>query len=249
MQLAVSRIVRALAGLFVALWFAGMANAQATYTFTGGTYSATSNHTAADCTAVGGCADYSTAQSIAGSFTVAAPLAANLTNSAVSASAVSSYSFSDGINTISSSNPGARILSLSVTTNSSGTITSAGMSIQKWRDGLASGHVAIAASSTTSNGRFDSMEFSNSTGYAFNNRFCTIVGVSSAGAADSCLTSPPQTDEYTSSGTALSGSWTSPAPATVPTLSEWAMIGLAGLLAILGMLSIQRGRRPPAPTA
>ena len=76
----------------------------------------------------GGCFKYSTTDEGTGSFTVSAPLAANLSNTDIS-TAVTNFSFSDSHNTYSNSDPKVRINVFSVTTDSSGALTS-------WRIGL-----------------------------------------------------------------------------------------------------------------
>src|SRR5205809_130554 len=91
----------------------------ATYTFTGPAFSSVQSNTT--CT-VGTCATYTTSMNVTGSFTTAAPLAANLSNTNVAA-LVTSYSFNDGVNTIASPDSNARIHTFTVTTNGSGAIT------------------------------------------------------------------------------------------------------------------------------
>jgi hypothetical protein len=131
-----SEFIRGLAAAVAIFSFGAAADAQVTYSYVSPTYAGVAPHTAGDCSAVGGCVDYSIGQSVVGSITLATPLAPNLSDSLVPATSVVEYSFSDGVNTISSSEPGARLYGFQVSTDASGVITSAVIEVQEWRDGL-----------------------------------------------------------------------------------------------------------------
>ena len=93
-----------LGGLALLFGAASLPVQAATYSYTGTTYDLISNNKT--CT-IGNCpATYTAAMRVTGSFTTASPLAANLSNVDVSA-LVTSYSFTDGINTIANSDPNA----------------------------------------------------------------------------------------------------------------------------------------------
>jgi hypothetical protein len=96
------------AALFVALIASGAAAASTTYVFTGHPYQ----------TANG---SYTTSMSITGSFTTAAPLAANLTSSTDITPLVKSWSFSDGVNNYTLANS-VQNGDMEVTTDSGGNI-------------------------------------------------------------------------------------------------------------------------------
>lgn len=196
----------------------------ATYTYTGGLYPAVANFTP-PCSA-GPCADYSTSMRVTGWFTTAVPLATNLASQDVT-SLVTSYSFSDGINTIASSDPNARIyLPFVISTDGSGNIVpaSSSLSVMLWETGTAPHNAA------------DRLSYIDPTGgsNAVNNNGCATVGLSIAGTPDSC--SGITGDAAMSVADVPAGTWvfTNPSanPSTVPTLSEWAVILLSLLLAV-----------------
>jgi hypothetical protein len=98
----------------------------ATYQVTSAPFSSETNNST--CT-IGPCVTYSGAQNATLSFMTAAPLAANLSGADVSAQ-ITGYTGSDGFTTIDSSDSRARLYQASVTTNGSGAITSANVTIQ-----------------------------------------------------------------------------------------------------------------------
>ena len=65
---------------------------------------------------------YTTAQRVTGQFTTASPLAPNLPQASVLAQ-VTSYSFSDGVNSYASSDPNARVIEFKVATDAAGAIS------------------------------------------------------------------------------------------------------------------------------
>src|SRR5271168_4093332 len=112
--------MKELAGTVLALILSATPTWAATYNVTSPDYTIVNNYT--NCT-VGTCVDYSTSLSASGNFTTSAALAANLSN-AVIASDITSYSFSDGLNSFASSDPETRLQRFSVSTDSNGNITS-----------------------------------------------------------------------------------------------------------------------------
>jgi hypothetical protein len=167
-----------------------------TYTFASPNYSFVIPFTP-PCT-IGTCADYTTSMNVAGSFTTAAPLAANLVNADVRPQ-VTSFSFNDGINTYSSSDPNVRLLALELSTDASGVPipTQTFIDVQQWTTGSAP-HVA--------GNRLNEI-FVDFNADDFNNAGCLSVGTKS-GVADACLTRST-TDTNQSEGTnSVAGTWT-----------------------------------------
>lgn len=110
------------------------------YTLNAPNYATVNNHT--NCDYLPGtypCLDFTTAMSQTGSFTVASPLAANLSNVNMAGSLLS-FSFADGITTYSSADPSVRIILFNVTTDGAGAITSSFISIDRWMNGTNGAH-------------------------------------------------------------------------------------------------------------
>ena len=80
------------------------------------------------------CATYTTAMAITGSFTVDVPLAPDLPLQDVYPQ-VTSFQFSDGVNTYRSDDPGVRVSVLMVATDASGAITHHSVVLVKWLSG------------------------------------------------------------------------------------------------------------------
>jgi hypothetical protein len=220
----------ALAGIFGSL-SAGIAAAD-TYIYTGVPYTVATNHTAADCAPVGGCSDYTTTEKIAGSFTTAAPLAPNMVNQAVTPTA---YSFTDGINTFDSTDPAARLASLQITTDGSGTITQWFVVLERWRDGggLTPPHTQTTADATTPNARLNILTLDAPGDIAANGAYC-LAYVSDF---DDC--GDAESDTFTSFGVnATPGVWTLPPP--VPALPGKMLIFFFALLGTAGFLGARR---------
>jgi hypothetical protein len=178
-----------LAGMALPAW-------SATYSYTSPLFSDVSDNTTC---AVGTCATYTTAMRVTGSFTTPAPLPPNLTSANIT-SAVSSYSFDDGVNTIGSSDPDARIRFFNVTTDGSGAITDALIVVHQWTTG------------SNPHGTADRLDqiLIGPDSIGVNNGFCP-GGVS--GVTDVCGDPLAASDTNTSlGGTPDDGTWTSPAP-------------------------------------
>lgn len=176
----------------------------ATYQFTGPLYSVVTDYTFPCST--GNCANYvAAAMGVSGHFTTAAPLAANLAGTSVLAQ-VSAYSFSDGLHTFTSADPGTRVSTFVVWTDVGGNITDSNIIVSRWQDNLAGPHGV--------GDRIDLLS-ARSTGavIGFNNLRCDTIGVNGEGIADSCTGIAP--DTATSDATyGAGGTW-----AAVPTIA------------------------------
>ncbi len=204
-----------------------------TYTFTSANYNSTSTFTS-PCSA-GPCANYTTAMNITGSFTIASPLAANLSDSEI-ATQVTSYSFSDGINTYSNTNPNVRIFEFLIFTDANGQITGSNIYLELFQTGSSphspGDRVALVVIQSAGGGQAD------------NNTVCVVVGTSPAGVANSCTSSDFDSGESSAISDAA-GTWsvaTAPPVQSVPTLGQWGTISLAALLILFGWLRLVRPR-------
>ncbi|WP_440114208.1 IPTL-CTERM sorting domain-containing protein [Acidovorax sp. BL-A-41-H1] len=211
--------------LLTACW----AHAQSTvYTATSGVYTMKTDFTVCG---VGPCQNFTLAMSASGSFTTASPLANNLVGANVAAS-VTSFTFSDGINTYSSTNPAVRAYRFQVSTNASGAITSADVFVELWQSGT---------SPHAFGDRFALVRLTG-TALAYNNDQCIVVGVSPAGAADSCSGDNADAGRSTASGGAVV--WTravsGTTPQAIPTLSEWGLIISSALVGLAGFAALRR---------
>ena len=232
--------VRVIAGGALLL-AAGWAQAQETvYTITSiGTYSSVTNFTP-PC-AFGPCQNYTTAMGVSGWFRTAAPLAPNLSNAQVHAQ-VTAYSFNDGLNTYSSGDPNGRVLEFRVSTDALGAI-SFGTSIflETWQTGT-SPHVV--------GDRLGILRLSRTSGSGRNNGACGNVSVlPPSGMPDTCMsiTVTPSLGGSVPSDAGISWSsapYVAPPPTTaIPTLSEWGLIMLAGLMGWAGWRVRRRAGR------
>jgi hypothetical protein len=98
--------------------FASAIVAQAT-TYTGQLYGASPKFDYTSC-AIGPCADYESAMKVTGFFTTATPLPANLPGGSLILPFVTSFSFSDGVNTYSSGDPNVEAHALFAGTDAAG---------------------------------------------------------------------------------------------------------------------------------
>jgi hypothetical protein len=198
-----------------------------------GNYTLLTNFTAPCNT--GPCQNFNTGIGASGSFTTAAPLAANLVAANITA-LVTAFSFSDGIHTYASTNPAVRVFLFNISTNAAGAITASDVRVQRWLTGAAV-HVA---------GDRHSMLEIRATSEVDYNAPCLTVGVSPAGVADSCTVIGNDTSRSLAFGSARV--WAIAAAATaalsVPTLSEWGLILMAGLVGLAALATLRRGVRP-----
>jgi hypothetical protein len=205
-------------------------SAAVTYTYTGPNYSHVVPFTS--CT-VGTCANFTTSMNVQGSFTTSVPLPANLTSQDVSAQLLS-YSFTDGLDTFTNTNPNSRIWFFSVSTDGFGRITLYAATIQVWISGTSphqpSDRINIFA--------FTSNMVGNSTGT--HNIPCNSIAT--ADVPDTCVQSG---NDAAASSAAEFGNFASiigpPLPA-VPALSVWAMAFLAAILASIAWSAMRRSR-------
>ena len=196
-----------------------------TYVYTGAPYTGVLNFTS-PCGA-GPCANYVVGEKIIGQFTTAAPLAPNLTNQNVFPS-MTSYSFTDGIDTYSSANPNSRVDNLVVSTDASGTITAWDVVIMLWQTGT---------SPHSAGDRLARFNVTSSTpDVTENNTPCAIVVTAPSGVPDACVVFTP--DASTSFGDAsTNGTW-SILQEPIPTLSESALFLLSLLVARFGLRAL-----------
>jgi hypothetical protein len=155
---------------------------------------------------------------------------------------VTSYLFTDGINSYSSSNPNTRPDIFNISTNAAGNIIAASSEVQikLWQSG---------SSPHTAGDRFAIFDVCSGClpfggDGAGNNGDCTAVGTSIA--PDSCVGG--SADASTSQATAGSnGTWSTLAPpqqsSSIPTLSEWALILLSLLVAGFAVRALSLRRR------
>src|SRR5258706_9077400 len=165
--------IAGLLGLFVSSGLWGQAT---TYTYTGQVYTTFQDFSVCS---TGPCANYSPGSKVTGQFTTAAPLASNLAVGNIFPQ-VTSFSFSNGLHTLSSPDPNVRALRFAVGTDASGNITLAagGIFIELWQTGssphVVGNRVALIDIGTT----YDS---------SWNNAQCQAVGASTFTAVtDSC---------------------------------------------------------------
>lgn len=222
--------------LFLAIVAAAGVSAATTYTFSSTAYNAPSNFT--NCT-TGPCSNYSTAMSITGSFTVASALGPNFSGATDISSQVTAYSFTDGVNTYTNTDPNARLYQFNVATDGSGNISVASLLVEKWQSGSSPHAVGNRVAVLNLNGP--------TINQAENNLSCTVVGGGTgSGVTDLCVTAT--NDAASSIATASQGTWTGGGssgnpggtPTPVPTLGEWGMICLAGLLVVFAGYRLRR---------
>lgn len=176
------------------------------YEFTGPTYNSIANNTT--CT-VGTCGSFSGAMRSSGVFTTLAPLANNLVNADVTL-LVTSFSVSSGLDTITSMDPGRRIIAFQVSTDASGQITDSFVRVQRWQDNLAGAHGL--------SDRLDLVGLEIGAYIAAKNWGCLLIGVGPAGESDVCLGA--NTDSNTSiADYPAGGTWASVPDITINDVS------------------------------
>ncbi len=222
-------VLAALAAL-VGVVFASSAAAQATYTYSGVVYDTL--QPAGGGPTVGTNRVYNTTtHRVVGSFTTAAPLAANLAGAAVTPTA---YSFTDGTGGLAFASTDAnraRISQFTVSTNASGQVTTADITVHLWQDNVATHSTTFASLDS----RFDLINIAPNGVQVRSNLDCTTRDVPS----DTC-TAANLGEANGASNTTLAGTWTSPVP--VPTMTEWALILLGITLAGSAALVVSRRR-------
>lgn len=173
-----------------------------TYSYTGQPYSKGKIANFTPPCGAGSCANYSGTMSITGSFTTAAPLPPNLPSRTDIPGLVTSYSFTDGINLFSSTDPNSRRYEVRAQTDSSGNIVASGMdiSLERWQTG-SSPHAV--------NDRFANVGIGFGHDSAINNAPCSeIASPPPSPPVDSDSCAGFRTDESHSSATGgSSGTW------------------------------------------
>lgn len=239
-------MTRLLGGVIAALLLlAAPAMAQpATYYVQSTPYASADNFTACP---LGGCtANYTTSQRISGTITFVAPLAANLADEDVDLQ-IDSFSISDGQNTYTDAQffVSVFVQSARVSTDSAGNLTAFEFKFDK-----TNGAPFGAGSYADPKARVSYIWFSSAPApgmaVAASNSTCQVrgdnVGGNTGGAG--CMMAWDTASQGTSSATATGVTMSlTPPPAPVPTLSEWAMILLAVLLAGGAALQLQRRRQ------
>jgi hypothetical protein len=217
---------------FATLLAATSADAQVTYTFTGTNYTSISNYS--NCTTgAGTCGTFTNSMNVSGSFTVPSLIAPSQSSKDIS-NQVSSWSFSDGLTTINSTDPTARVYLFFVSTDANGHISSADILVETWQSG-SSPHVA-------NTDRFSWVRITSTTEGVYND-LCTEVGNGNGLLAqpDTC-TDDDGIQVYTSTASG-SGAWTGGGlMTTVPTLGRWGLIGLTVLLLLCALAQLGRKR-------
>jgi hypothetical protein len=218
--------------VLLALLFAPVVEAE-TYNYTGTTYTNITNHSTS---ALGSVGNYLNTMRVTGTLTTTGPLAANLASANVTAQ-ITAYSFSDGLATFANSDSNTRLFNnFIVSTDAAGHITALEVAITRWQSG--------GAPHAISN-RMEWILISSGQTNVYHNERCDAIGISSVGVADTCTSDTA--DSNSSSAAAIgAGTWVGPVVgggsgvAAVPTLSEWGMLVLVSLMAMLGIASTQR---------
>ena len=219
---------------------AGQAAAQVTtYEFRGGLYN-TANAAAA-CT-LADCTPYTTAQRATLTLTFAAPLAPNLPAADRSADIIS-YTFSDGIRTTNGPGANAAIATAFIGTNAAGVPISYSLIFQR-----TPGPPYTVNTLNDPNAHIDQVVLYPASSEAYHNFMCTSrvppaqTAVTGPGVCDAQIYSAQSSRGLSAAPTVVTINGMAPA-AAVPTLSEWAMILFATVLAGGAALYIQRRRQ------
>lgn len=221
-----------------ALALAGPTAAQAIYSIRSGVYSSV-NDLGGVCT-VGPCAPYALSDRVEGTFTIAKPFAPNLTDHDFGPE-ILAFDVDDGAVAYDSANPRARIANALVSTDGAGNITGYRLVLQVLHG---TGATYPVNTYTDVEARFSFVLYEG--GFAAagrNNHVCLQRRGDSAaagpGACGSSNMGGPGADNGIDASSRFTGGATPTtpvlasytAPATIPTLSEWAMILFSLLLA------------------
>lgn len=185
-------------------------------------YSDFQDRTACPLGSHGSCQDFPRTARLAGWFETAAPLQPNLDESEIRA-LVTSYSFSDGLNTYSSSDPDVRAFIFRVSTDSGSNIVRNRIHLQRWLTGN-NPHRSInqigPGGSTNDVDMLSRFEMATEQVGAMNNAMCaslfseTSQQVSYSGESDTCL------GTYEIPGNGVSVAWTG-APVQNQNVMSW----------------------------
>ena len=146
---------------------------------------------------------------------------------------ITSFSFNNGVTTFSSGDPNVRVNEVRVTTVG-GNVTTFNIWLNRWR-------TLPHTTADDETGRFEYLLVSQNYQLAIYNLICDTVGTAPSGTTDTCTRNGTGVDT-TRAETSVRNTLTAPAPAPVPTLSEWAMILLGLMLAGGAAIQIQRRR-------
>ena len=177
----------------------------------------------------GPCANYVIGEKVTGQFTTAVPLAPNLSNQNILPS-VTSYAFSDGVDTYSSADPNVRVDDFVVSTDSNGNISAFDVMLIIWQTGT-SPHAAgdrVARFAVSSS--FEDL--------AENDAPCVVIVTAPSGASDACVTFAPDGSTSLSEANTYGAFSIVTAPAPVPTLSGWAILSLFLFVAGIARLAL-----------
>jgi hypothetical protein len=183
---------------------------------------------------------------VSGSFTLASALPPNFSGATDISSQITAYSFTDGINTYTNTDPNARIYQFNVATDATGLISVASILVEVFQSGSSPHSAGDRVATLNLNGP--------TINQAGNNLTCTTVssGATGSGVADICQFS--STDSGSSTASATMGTYTGGGtggggggPTPVPTLGEWGMIFLTFLLGVFAWLRLRRQERTPPP--
>ncbi len=221
--------MKKLLALFVLL-LASVPASAVTYSYTGSPYTVTLDFTAC---VLGNCANFTATDNVTVQFVTAQRLPANLVFSDIGP-LVTSFTASDGLTTYATGDANVRVHTVTVSTDANGAVTDADITVERWQ---------TAGAVHALGDRFDFFQITP--GFitqAFHNASCSGIGVSPAGTADTCLAAVADTGISQGNGVAS-------APfailaigiaTQVPTLSEYALILLAALMALAAMASMRR---------
>lgn len=174
-----------------------------TYYFVGGVYHTRTAYTTCD---AGSCANHPIGGRVTGSFTTAAPLAANLPV-ANQFAVVTGFSFSDGVTTFSSGNANARLYQVEFGTDAAGVPSGVVIRIQQWQQ---------AAPHDATNDRYDELQILAITG-GLRNAQCTLFMASpDTGVADACGNGTLSTPASSLGVSYFPGQWSVDVPIVVP---------------------------------
>lgn len=201
-----------------------------------GNYGSLQNYTSCTTVPASLCANFLATNNVSGTFTTAGALPASASSLEIGSS-VTSYSFSNGLETVSSSDSGSRLNTLRISTDASGNITAVNiMQAVKWLTGTAPHSTAD---------RFSAFVVAGTNGTSTHNSGCSTLGTGNSGVTDTCLTATiTDTSRSTANNSPVAVAMAAPpAPttsATVPTMSEWGLIFMSSILAMFGIARMRR---------
>lgn len=232
------------------------AASQVVYYVTGAPYTAVANSTACP---VGDCsATYTTQQRLSGTVTFFGPLDPDLdVQTSDVGPMIEDFNLSDGQNTYRLMAPDGMSFTPNIVINAAAVSTNAGREITAFEFKIdrtnGSPFSVSAAASPDVKTRVASIYFSSVHPLVLvqNNARCTLRGASSTGTPSAnlrgCQNTVPVASEGAANATSSAVTMSlTPPPTPVPTLSEWAMLLLGGLLAGGAALTIHRRRTTAA---